>query len=154
MITTHNSNNTNKKSGKSMWILLALVIVIVISDFILFKSQPFGIKQVLYLVSILVSAGLLTAAIKIKDGVFTKFLPQIAFILICSLLSYQFLLGDIKSNYIAVIGLSLLLVWHGSQSIASYKFSLPISILSVITLIVISKLLYGAEIEILVVLFM
>ena len=154
MITTHNSNNTNKRPGKSMWMLLALVIVIVISDFILFKSQPFGIKHVLYLVSILVSAGLLTAALKIKDGIFTKFLPQIAFILICSLLSYQFLLGDIKSNYISIIGLSLLLVWHGSQSIASYKFSLPVSVLSVIVLIVISKLLYGAEIETLVVLFM
>ena len=154
MITTNNSNNINKTPGKSMWMLLALVIVIVISDFILFKSQPFGIKQVLYLVSIMVSAGLLMMALKLKDGIVSKSLPQIAFILICSLLSYQFLLGDIKSNYIAVIGLSLLLVWHGSQSIASYKFSLPISILSVITLMVVSKLLYGAEVEALIVLFM
>ena len=154
MITTHNSNKTNKKPGKSIWMLLVLVVVIVVSDFILFKSQPFGIKQVIYLVSIMVSAGLLTVAFKISEGIFTRFLPQIAFVLICSLLSYQFLLGDMKSNYIAVIGLSLLLVWHGSQSIASYKFSLPISILSVIALIVISKLLYGADVETLIVLFM
>ena len=154
MITANNSNNINKKPGKSMWMLLALVVVIVISDFILFKSQPFGVKQVLYLVSIMLSAGLLIAALKLKDGVVSKSLPQIAFILICSLLSYQFLLGDFKSNYIAVIGLSLLLVWHGSQSIASYKFSLPISILSVIALMVVSKLFYGAEVETLIVLFM
>jgi len=154
MITANNSNNINKKPGKSMWMLLALVIVIVISDFILFKSQPFGIKQVLYLVSIMVSAGLLTAALKIKSGIVTKFLPQLAFILLGSLLSYQFLLGDIKSNYIAIIGLSLLLVWHGSQSIASYKFSLPLSVLFIISLVAVSKIFYGAELETLTVLLM
>jgi len=69
-------------------------------------------------------------------------------------LSYQFLLGDIKSNYIAIIGLSLLLVWHGSQSIATYKFSLPLSILLIISLVTVSKIFYGAELETLAVLLM
>ncbi|MDH5472783.1 MAG: diguanylate cyclase [Gammaproteobacteria bacterium] len=153
MITSDISKN-NKAACKSMWILLALVIVTVVSDFILFKSQPFGIKQIVYLISVFVSAGMLMAALKIKNDIVAKFLPQIAFILIYVLMSYQFILSDIKSNYIIVLGLSLLLVWHGSQSVVSYKFSLPVSIVAVISLVAISKVIYGSDVEVLIVLFM
>ena len=122
--------NNYKSAGKSMFVLLGIVLVFIVADLILFTPTS-GLHQVLYLASFVSVIAVIVASVKIKLKIVQSLLPHIAFLLVFSLFALQFITRDVNTSYIVIPGIALLLVWYSLQSTSS-KISVSLSVLAII----------------------
>ncbi|MCW8955507.1 MAG: GGDEF domain-containing protein [Gammaproteobacteria bacterium] len=132
------TKNNNKSPSAIYGLLLALTVIITVSEFLLFLSFEFGLRQFLYLGAIAVPLLIEAANKHLQLAIVQKLLPHIAFVGVFSVFSLQLFLDINAYNLVPVIGLILLIVWYSKLSGKSHWVALSASLVMSISLVLFS----------------
>ena len=131
--------DNNSKSPSAIYgLLLALTVIITVSEFLLFLSFDFAARQFLYLAAIAVPLIIEAANKHLHIPVVQRLLPHIAFLCVFSVFSLQLFLDINAYNLIPIIGLVLLIVWYKPLSRISHWVALASVLLLGLALILFS----------------
>ncbi|MFW2371685.1 MAG: GGDEF domain-containing protein [Gammaproteobacteria bacterium] len=134
--------NTSKSPSAIYGLLLALTVIITVSEYPLFLSFDFGAQQFLYLGAIAMPLVIEAINKHFQIPIVQKLLPHIAFLGVFTLFSLQLFLDINAYNLIPVVGLVLLIVWYRPLSSNSHWVALA-SVLS----LALALIIYGIPIK-------